>query len=226
MPGSPGATRRNRWALLSGQSRAVALASARISTKRGLPSGRRGALGALAAIGLALTLAGCSGGSEPPPTPTPTDSVAATPSPTPGASPSPTDEANAAALKAYNRFWLAVTKARSIPDATLPALSRYGSGTALTNEQEFLLGLEREGVAYEGEPALAPQVTQVESQPLPAVTITDCIDSSAWRPVRLDTGESAAAPGQEKRFYTVSRVERFDKKWLVVEVETDRSRTC
>jgi hypothetical protein len=179
-------------------------------------------------IGLALTLAGCSGGSEPAPTPTPTDSATTTPSAatTPRASPSPTDEANAAALKAYDRFWLAVTKARSIPDATLPALSRFGSGTALTNEQEFLLGLEREGVAYEGEPALDPQVTQVESQPLPAVTITDCIDSSDWRPVRLDTGESAAAPGQEKRFYTVSRVERFDKKWLVVEVATDRSRTC
>jgi hypothetical protein len=222
------ATRRRSSAWLLQERRNLPLASARISTERGHRSGRRGALGALVAGLLALTLAGCSGDSDAEPTAPPTTSATATPTPTtsPTASPSPVDEEAEAALEVYREFWAAVTEARSIPDATLPALSRYGSGTALTNEQEFLIALEREGVAYEGEPELVPEVTATETSPIPAVTVTDCIDSSDWRPIRLDTGESAAAPGQEQRFYTVSRVERFDDDWFVVEVETDRSRTC
>lgn len=183
--------------------------------------------GLLAAL-LALSLVACSGDQEQEPTASPTMTATVTPTPTdtPTPSPSPLDDEAEAALEVYQDFWGAVTEARSIPDATLPALSRYATGTALTNEQEFLVGLEREGVAYEGEPTLNPELTDSETRPVPAVTVTDCIDSSDWRPVRLDTGESAAAPGQEKRFYTVSRLERFDDQWLVVQVETDRSRTC
>ena len=112
---------------------------------------------------LALILAGCSGDADSPSSPTstmsPSASATANPSPTatPTASPTPLDEDAAEALQVYQRFWGAVTRARSIPDATLPALATLAADTALTNEQEFLVALEREGVAYRGEPKPIPR---------------------------------------------------------------------
>jgi len=176
---------------------------------------------------LALLLASCSSGGDPDGTPSPTSPTATSSAAASAtASPSPPSGQQQAALEAYRGFWTAVTEARAVPDATLPALATYGSGAALTTEQEFLVALQREGVAYRGAPKLDPEVSDVEPGAAPAVTVTDCIDSSDWRPIRLSTGESAAAPGQETRFYTISRLEQLDGQWFVVQVDTDRSRTC
>ena len=92
------------------------------------------AAGETVAVLRAFTLASCSSDTDAEPTASPTTSATATPTPTtsPTTSPSPVDEEAEATLDVYRKFWAAVSEARSIPDA------------ALTNEQEFLLALERE----------------------------------------------------------------------------------
>ena len=189
------ATRRRSSAWLLQDRRNLRLTSARISTERGHRSGRRGALGGLVAVLLALTVAGCSSDSDAEPTASPTIPATAAPTPTtsPTASPSPVDEDAEAALEVYREFWAAVTEARSIPDATLPALSRYASGTALTNEQEFLLALEREGVAYEGEPKLSVVAPVAPGPVTVQFDIANPLKDAAQFTVRIAPAEDPAA---------------------------------
>jgi hypothetical protein len=201
------------------------LRSGSINTEPVARLGRRGARLGLAAVLLAALVA-CTGEDDPSATPTPTPSPTATSTPSPTPTTPPLSAEDQAALQVYRQFWDAVAEARAIPDPANKRLPRLASGTALTDEQAFLFTLQRQGVVFEGGPKLDPEITDREAEPVPSVTVTDCIDSSDWRSIRVATGESAAAPGQETRFYTVTRLEKFDDQWLVFTIETDRSRTC
>lgn len=199
-----------------------------ISTARSTENGGRGARWALAPLVLALALVGCSSSDDgPEPTPTGTSTpTTASPSPTETPTPGPEDLAGAAALETYEQYWDAVIEARSVPDPRSPELERYAGDTALANEQSFLLFLEEQGVRYEGEPTQDPEVVNVQLGEIPVVRIEDCIDSTEWLPVRIDTGESAAAPDQNLRVPNRATVERIGDQWLVTELEADRDRTC
>jgi hypothetical protein len=201
------------------------LRSGSINTEPVARLGRRGARLGLA-VALLAALVACSGDDDPPATSTPTPSPTATSTPSPTPTTPPLSAEDRAALKVYRKFWDAVVEARSIPNPQSKALPRLAGDTALTDEQAFLVLLEREGVVYEGRPKLSPEITDRDAAPTRAVTITDCVDASDWKSVRVATGEPAAAPGQASRFYTVSRVERVGDVWLVTKVSTDRSRTC
>jgi hypothetical protein len=177
---------------------------------------------------LALVLVGCSssdGGAEP--TPTATSSPTTTsPSPAETPTPGPEELAGEAALEAYEQYWDAVIEARSVPDPRSQELERYAGDTALANEQSFLLFLEEQGVRYRGQPTQEPEVVDVQLGESPVVRIEDCIDSTEWLPVRIDTGESAAAPDQNLRVPNRATVEQIGDQWLVTELEADRDRTC
>ena len=199
-----------------------------ISTARSTRDKGRGARWALAPLLLALVLVGCtSSNDEPDPTPSATSSpTTASPSPTETPTPGPEELAGAAALEAYEQYWDAVIEARSVPDPRSPELERYAGDTALANEQSFLLFLEEQGVRYEGQPTQDPEVVDVQLGEIPVVRIEDCIDSTEWLPVRIDTGESAAAPDQNLRVPNRATVEQIGDQWLVTELEADRDRTC
>lgn len=190
---------------------------------------RRGALGCLAALLLAASLTGCTSATDEVGT-TPSPTLSATPSPTesptPSDTPSPQDEAAAAATTTYLAYWDAVTAARSIPDPQNADLARYAADTALANEQSSLLYLQEQGIVFQGQPSLEPRTTSVDLAVTPTVTIEDCVDSAAWRPVVKATGESAEAPGQSPRVPSSATVQFITDRWLVVEIESDRSRTC
>jgi hypothetical protein len=117
-------------------------------------------------------------------------------------------------------------EARSIPDSKFAALPRLAAGEALANEQSSLVFLERQGIVFQGAPALTPRATSVALQPTGSVTIEDCVDSTNWKPVVEATGESAEAPGQKPRVPSTAVVERIEDRWLVVTIDADRSRTC
>jgi hypothetical protein len=177
---------------------------------------------------LALLLAGCTSTDDgPDATPTATaPTSSASPSPTETPTPGPEALAGAAALETYQQYWDAVIEARSVPDPRSPELERYAGDTALANEQSFLLFLEEQGVRYEGQPTQDPEVVNVELGENPVVRIEDCIDSTEWLPVRIDTGESASAPDQNLRVPNRATVEQIGDQWLVTELEADRDRTC
>lgn len=177
----------------------------------------------------ALLLSACTSGDDTPePTSTPTITATESPTASPIATPTPdpSELAASAALDAYMKYWDAVVDARSVPNPRLKRLERFAGDTALANEQSFLLFLEEQGVRYDGEPAQDPQVVSVRLGDVAVVRIEDCLDSTYWLPVRIETGESAAAPDQNLRVPNRAKVELVGDRWLVTKLDADRDRTC
>ena len=149
-----------------------------------------------------------------------------TPSPSPTASPDASAEAGAAALAAYRGFRQAQVAAEAIANAHSPDLAKYAGDKALAQERANLLQLARAGIVVTGEPILTPAVASVALGASPEVTITDCVDTSGWKPIYKATGKSAAAPGQVARVLATALARPYANGWLIEELTTDRSRPC
>jgi len=175
---------------------------------------------------VALGVAGCSDPASAPPTSSPSGTQSSTTSAPPTASADPTAEASAAALAAYRGFRAAQVEAGQTSDARNADLEKFAGDKALADERANLLQLADAGIVFVGAPALDPQVTGVDLGASPSVTITDCVDNTDWRPIHQATGESAAAPGQQLRVPATAVVRAYADRWVVMELTSDRSRSC
>ncbi len=176
----------------------------------------------IAAAGLlaSLIVTGCSSGrsaSRPPST---------TPRPTPSATSEAAADAGTGALAAYRGFRRAQVAAEAIANAHSTELAKYAGDKALAQERANLLQLAQAGIVVKGQPVLQPVVAAVALGAAPVVTITDCVDTSAWRPIYKATGKSAAAPGQPSRVLATALARPYGHGWLIEELTTDRSRSC
>jgi hypothetical protein len=167
-----------------------------------------------------MTASACSTSSHPQVLP----SITSSPSPT--GSPDASAEAGAAALAAYRGFRQAQVAAEAIANAHSPDLAKYAGDKALAQERANLLQLAKAGIVVTGEPILKPAVASVALGASPEVTITDCIDTSGWKPIYKATGKSAAAPGQVARVLATALARPYAHGWLIEELTTDRSRPC
>ena len=155
---------------------------------------------------------------------------ATAPSPTSPTSPStasppagPNALASSGALTAYRSFRRAQVAAEAVANARDTTLARYAGDKALAQERSNLLQLARAGIVVRGAPVLHPVVGNASPQ---AVTITDCVDTARWQPVYKATGRSAAAPGQPTKVLATALARPYGKGWLIVELTTERSRSC
>jgi len=188
---------------------------------------QRAVRAAVTALTAASLLCACSNGQAEPSVPTNTGSGSASP-PSTSSSPSPgvTDPSLTQALDAYQRYWAAQVSSQARP--TRPqdaALAQNARGQALAGAQSTLLLFRQNGVAMTGRPVLHPVASKTVGQ-ADVITISDCVDSSNWKPVYIATGKSALAPGQAARVVLESTVVQANGRWLVATSNAQRDRSC
>lgn len=182
----------------------------------------------------AISTGGCTRDSSADPAPTsatssgPSSAVpSATVSPSFVPSPGPSAKAAEAALTVYRKYWNAQVKAQAHPREPIGAsLERYSVGSARSDIEATVLLFRQQGIEMRGEPVLAPRVTAVDLGDHPKVSITDCVDSSRWKPVYARNGKSALAPGQSPRVVMDSVAVVSDDRWVIQTSAAHRDRTC
>ena len=188
---------------------------------------QRAVRAALMAFTVASLLCACSSGQAGPAVPTNTGSGSAGPT-SASSSPSPgvTDSSLNQALDAYQQYWAAQVSSQARPSRPQDAsLAQYAQGQALAGAQSTLLIFRQNGVAMTGRPVLHPTATKTVGQP-DVITISDCVDSSNWKPVYVATGKSALAPGQAVRVVVESTVVKASGRWVVATSNAQRDRSC
>lgn len=192
---------------------------------------RRSASGAAIMLGIvAALLAACS---HPSPDPSPTTTLSATsPDPAPSPTPSPTPSvdptvaaAEAAILEAYRGYWDVQIEMFADPSKDQGAdLGKYAVDTAFSDVAGTVLYFRQQGIRWTGKPTISPKVSDVVIGQ--SATITDCVDSTDWLPVRADTGDPAAVAGQAPRVVGKSSAYYYDNHWVIRTSTLDRSTTC
>lgn len=182
--------------------------------------------GAVACIAAASLLAACTPDDPGPTTAPPTQTTSPTPSATPSVDPA-IAEAEASILEAYQGYWAA--KVASFADPTQPQdpnLAHFAIDTALAEAQSTLFSMQSNGIAFVGEPQLAPVVSNISLGDESTAAITDCVDVTDWQPVYTVTGDSAAAPDQALRVPTESTAYFYDGRWTIQTSVVHRDTTC
>lgn len=180
----------------------------------------------IAAVCLSVVVAGCS--SDPGPgvrpssdSPSPTSPTSSTTSSDPAVA-----AASQAALASYRGYWEAQARSQANPARPQdPNLAKYATGSALAGAQSTLLTFRQSGIAMKGAPSLDPRVTSVDKA-VHTVSITDCVDSSNWKPIYVASGKSALAPGQPLRVVVDSLVTATRGSWEVSTSVVHRDQTC
>jgi hypothetical protein len=138
------------------------------------------------------------------------------------------DQSRAEVLTAYRSMMDAQVRSYAAPNPVLDAtdLASY-VGDPLRAQMLAALGqMQHNGVAYRGQPVLHPKVTAIHRGDQDTATIVDCMDASAWRPVYVRNGQSAAAPEGAKRYPHKLTAQLYQGRWLITQATVDRSRTC
>jgi hypothetical protein len=130
-------------------------------------------------------------------------------------------------LAAYQAYWAAQVKSQANPkNRQDPNLAKYAIDRALTDVQTTILLYRQHGIRMLGEPTHNAKVTAFDPGPPPTVSITDCLDSTRWRPVYVATGKSALAPGQSPRVVVDSTATLYNGRWVIRTSVAHRDRTC
>ena len=191
---------------------------------------RSSALLVAALVGVAS--AGCTGADTPDPGTSPS-APSVSPSPSAAAStpagPSTTVDpaTEKAVLAAYRGYWAERVKAQGAPSQGVPeALDTYAVDKAAADVVSSVALFAAQGIEVRGEPVLSPTVTSVTDGDPAMASITDCVDSTDWRPVFAATGESALAPGQPTRVVVESTASTYAGRWVIRTSTAFRDRTC
>ncbi|MCZ3389991.1 MAG: hypothetical protein LH645_12970 [Actinomycetia bacterium] len=190
----------------------------------------RRSLGPAVAMALAvMTASACSGAPTPETAPSPDDSTspAATSSPAGSASPNPTQKATDTVLANYDKFWAAQVNSQAAPqERPDPGLARHSVDKALADAQATIFLFRKNGIEMRGHPTHDVEVTSLTLSDPPTASITDCVDSTKWRPVYAATGKSARAPGQSRRVIVESTATIYDGRWVINTSIAHRDRSC
>ena len=192
--------------------------------------GRRWSLRPAAVVVLAAVAAvsGCTASASGPTgstRPSATDTVSS--SPTDSSSPSPTDLAKAKVLASYDGFWTAQVASEAAPKRQQdPNLAKYAIDKALSDTEATILLFRSNGIAMRGQPKHAASVTSLSLADPATASITDCLDSTNWRPIYEATGKSALAPGQSPRVVVESTATMFNGNWVIRTSVAHRDRPC
>ena len=133
--------------------------------------------------------------------------------------------AEAAILEAYQGYWDVQIRMFADPSQDLwPDLEKYAVDTAYSDVAETVVYFRDQGIKWTGEPALDPVVSDIVADQ--SATITDCVDSTNWLPVRADTGQPASVAAQAPRVVATSSAYFYDNRWTIKTSTLDRDTTC
>lgn len=224
--GAATATRHGHWAAPYRRS------GGRVTSAGPVSVGSRlfGVTGVLVAA-LVVALAGCGSDDDGSPEPTAGSPAGAVPPATAPASPVPVDPAAAAeqaVLDAYRGMWRAYQQAGQPPqaDPDHPDLERYAGGDALGVLTDGLAGYREDGLVFNGEVVLSPEVTDLSpaNDPVEA-TVEDCADSSESQVVRADGRPYEDEPGG-RRAITADVEDVGEGTWKVISFAVQPVGSC
>ena len=193
----------------------------------------RGAVGVVALGLVALSVAGCSDGSQPR-TQTPATTTATTSAP----STSTVDPNAQQALDAFSAFNAAATEALRNPQTFSTGKDQasdirpYSFDPIRAQYTAYVMELAYEQVAFRGTaPAPRVQVKSIDlaAKPYPMVVLTNCdTPAPSWREYVVKTGKLVPqANGSVPPPYLLTvEVIYYAKHWGVSKVSADKSRTC
>jgi hypothetical protein len=143
------------------------------------------------------------------------------------ASPDPTQKATDAVLASYDAFWAAQVDSQAAPQKQpAPGLARHAVDKALADAQATIFLFRKNGIEMRGHPTHEVEVTSLTLSDPPTASITDCLDSTKWRPVYAATGKSARAPGQSPRVIVESMATVYNGRWVISRSVAHRDRSC
>jgi hypothetical protein len=179
-------------------------------------------LAAAAVAASCLLLTGACGSSAKPSVSADSAAPAAT-----SASPSPnaTDTAKAKLLTAYQGFWNLQVQAYTQGSLDGLPISTYAIGKADANIRASLQYYQSQGLVMRGRPTLSPMVTALDLKAKTA-TITDCIDSTNYRPVNKSTGQPAQLADKTYRHRWTFQATFDNVQWRIYDDSVDRTATC
>ncbi|MGW2863369.1 hypothetical protein [Streptomyces sp. NPDC001205] len=181
----------------------------------------------LAALGVcaALALTAC-GSDTSPDAKSPAPSASST-APSPPAGTSPDDAEKTAALSAYDRMWAEQVKAYAQGDAKGTDLATYSAALALSGTQKDLEELRSKGIVTTGAPTHRATVTNLDTTAkIPKASLSDCLDTSAWKFIYRTTSKPVAMPtNQLVRYVTEAKAEKWGQQWKIVDV-VPQQRAC
>ncbi|MFD9540817.1 hypothetical protein [Streptomyces sp. NPDC060022] len=183
-----------------------------------------GVMAMCGAVGLALALAGCGGGSDdkkPQTAPSAASSVSASPA-------DPDAAVKNAVLTSYTSMWVEQMKAyrKASPDGT--RLADFATLDALSMFERDLATMKKNNTRVTGGVGHEAKVAELDMEAkIPTATVEDCIDLSQWKAQRT-SGEPIPLPtAQPLRYVATATVERWDNnRWMVTEYKSDGSQTC
>lgn len=189
----------------------------------------RGRALALLLAGLA-SVSGCTSGEPASPKPTTPPSPASSAPTRATLSPdSPEEAAKKQAVAAYQAYWAEMTKAFAVPAFEGTDLKRYAVADALANAQETITNLNNSKRTMAGKPLVSnTTVTGGElEKKTPNVSVSSCLDVSAWKIVDKKTGKPAPMPTNAARKYVItSLLERWNGSWKVLKDELHPDQPC
>ncbi|SEF12169.1 hypothetical protein SAMN04488561_4189 [Jiangella alba] len=174
----------------------------------------------LAAAAAVAVLAACSsGGDEPAGL---DDTPTAAPTNEPSGDPAAGQDAEAAALDAYERYWDARIQSVNGPDDSPDAFAGVATESTIALHQQTARTYEQEGITFTGEPRVYDTTVSIDGE---AGTVTSCVDDGAW--VGSQNGEPLPVNPDKPTVYPVQFQLLFlDDSWLIgdpIEVEGDVS---
>ncbi|MFG2405355.1 hypothetical protein ACGFR8_13655 [Streptomyces brevispora] len=122
------------------------------------------------------------------------------------------------------------TKAHVDPGKVVDTkLTDYATDKALASINNQLFQYEQLGLVFKGSPESSFTVTAVNLKGKPhSSTVEECLDTTAWKPVKKSTGKDVSTQGQPRRYVMTYRVEVFGTKaqWMVTDLTRDKGRSC
>lgn len=174
----------------------------------------------LAALAAVAVLAACSSAGEDPagfddtPTAAPTDE--------PTGDPSAGQDAEAAVLDVYQRYWDARIASVNGPDSSPDAFAGVAMESTVALHLQTARTYEDEGIKFTGEPRVYDTTVSIEGD---RGTVTSCVDDSAW--VGTQNGEPLPVNPDKPTVYPIEfQVLLLDGSWLIgdpIEAEGDIS---
>ncbi|MER5184769.1 hypothetical protein ABT009_41875 [Streptomyces sp. NPDC002896] len=134
-------------------------------------------------------------------------------------------EARDAALAAFHGMREEQVKAYAKGKASGTRLSTYAADKALSKIESELFKYRQAGVVFTGKPTSEAKVTAVDLKRNPhKATITECFDTTAWKAMK--DGKDVTSPNQVHRYTVTGAVRTVGERWMVVDYNVDKERTC
>jgi hypothetical protein len=184
-------------------------------------------LASAAATVAILLITSCGGDDDKPKAAPTTSATPASSAPPAPQGPTPEEQAREQVLAAYQKVGDVTDQVASDGRVGNQDVSGFMSGQAKVKWAAAGLNMEQQGTKVTGKVTRVAQVTALTlSAAPPTASVQACLDTSAIKLVRADTGAPVSTQPQASRYVQTATAEFRDGRWLIVDFVSERNRSC